>query len=277
MKNLLSYVNKDSLRTSPYPYVLVKNLLPQNLVDDLIREFPPIETITKGETPGSNKRFDYLAKDVRADDSISRTWREFIDANVSSDFYSDFLRLFGDEINRHFPSLKEQFGSLANIKQGVRFIDSHQNKDLLFDAHISINTPVTGLPNSVRTAHVDDPKKLFGGLFYLRHPDDNESKGGELVIYKYKSGEKRFWGQQIDEKYVEEVERVPYEANTLVLFLNTIDSVHGVTPRMPTSVPRTFVNLVAEFEKPLFDIVSLQENKLRRYFRYYKNKFPLFK
>lgn len=276
MKNLLSYISKEALKTQPYPYLVVKNVLPQEIVDNLTREFPPISTITKGADPGSNKRFDYVAKDVRGDMSISPIWKDFIEANVSQDFFNDFLRIFEDEINKYYPSLKNKHGNLLNITKGIRFIDSHKEKNLLFDAHISINTPVTGMPNSVRTAHVDDPRKLFGGLFYLRHPNDKESRGGELVIYRYKGSKKLFWGQQVDEKYVEEVERVPYEANTLVLFINTIDSVHGVTPRMPTSMPRLFVNLVAEFEDPLFDILSLQEGKFKRYFRYYKNKLSLF-
>jgi hypothetical protein len=45
----------------------------------------------------------------------------------------------------------------------------------------------------------------------------------------------------------------------LVLFLNSIDALHGVSVRSTTNVPRYFLNLVAEVREPLFDLKGYQE------------------
>jgi hypothetical protein len=107
-------------------------------------------------------------------------------------------------------------------------------------ATFGINTPVTA-PSSVRGAHVDSWHKLFVGLFYLRRPDD-ESTGGDLILYRRKPGRRRDrWAASIDFDDVEAVVTVPYEPNSYVLFLNTEDAIHGVSPRSVSSVPRYLV------------------------------------
>lgn len=273
MKNILSEVKSSAVRTSPYPYLVVHDVLPKEIFDHLVRIFPSVETVVKGAQLGSNKRFDYTIQDMRSNPGIDPLWKEFLEVNASQEFFNDFLRLFGSDIETRYPALKQKFGSLSAIKNGIRYLDNHETHDLLFDAHISINTPVIEKPNSVRGSHVDDPKKLFGALFYMRPPEDTDSKGGELLIYKYKDkNQKKFYGQAIDEKYIEVVETVPYRANTLVLFLNTIDSLHGVTPRERTKHPRLFVNLVAEMKEPIFDIVSFQESPFKKRLRSWRNR-----
>lgn len=59
---------------------------------------------------------------------------------------------------------------------------------------------------------------------------------------------------------IELVKTVPYERNTLVLFLNSLSSVHGVTIRQPSDRPRCFVNLVTQTSGVLFDLGSAQVN-----------------
>ncbi|MEO6366004.1 MAG: hypothetical protein ABIO38_08170, partial [Luteimonas sp.] len=53
---------------------------------------------------------------------------------------------------------------------------------------------------------------------------------------------------------VELAATVPYSSNTLVLFLNSLQAVHGVTPRQVTPRTRYFFNLVGEIPVPLFDL-----------------------
>lgn len=48
------------------------------------------------------------------------------------------------------------------------------------------------------------------------------------------------------------VETVRYQPNCLVLFINTIDSLHGVTVRQPTPHGRCFMNLVGEVATRLY-------------------------
>jgi hypothetical protein len=91
-------------------------------------------------------------------------------------------------------------------------------------------------------------------------PDDYTAVGGDLTISRFKpqyTGDRKhacFKHQYVDDDYVEIVETVKYAKNRLVLFVNSLDSLHGVTVRQPTKQSRLFVNLVGEVEKPLYAI-----------------------
>ena len=274
MDSILSRLTSADVRTDPFPHLLVRNAIPDELSARLLEAWPPLEAIAKGEPLGSNKRLDHTVTDVRKDPDVAPVWREFLEAQASEAFLRDALRIFKPWIDERYPQLAAEFGpSFERMRHGVRFAQSREEADALVDAHISVNTPVTGAATSVRSAHVDDPRKLFSGLLYLRPADDADSKGGELVLYRYRGAKRVFVSQMIDEKLLEPVATVPYERGTLVFFLNTIDSLHGVTPRLPTPHVRKFVNLITELEKPLFDIRSLQEKGLPKLLRRLRSKF----
>ena len=80
--------------------------------------------------------------------------------------------------------MQRRIGKIDNWKAGTKYIDDYSNANVLLDAPISINTPVTNTPSSVIRGHIDKSAKLFAGLFYLRLPDDT-STGGDLEIYKF--------------------------------------------------------------------------------------------
>ena len=48
---------------------------------------------------------------------------------------------------------------------------------------------------------------------------------------------------------------VNYQSNVLVLFLNSIKSLHGVTVRSITDSPRLFLNLFGETEYPVYNLL----------------------
>jgi hypothetical protein len=106
---------------------------------------------------------------------------------------------------------------------------------------------------TVRTAHLDNGRELWAGLFYMRKPEDS-STGGDLQIFKTVK-EPTFHGvREVDMSTVEAVETVPYQANTLVLFLNTRHSLHGVTPRLGAPCVRRYINMTAHADRKLFKV-----------------------
>src|SRR5205823_10197992 len=117
--------------------------------------------------------------------AISPLWREFIKAHVSQEFLNELVTLFGDDIRAIYPSLEETYARLDRWRAGTRSMDNYRRAEVLLDAQICVNTPVAGQPSSVRGAHIDNTDKLFAGLYYLRHPDD-DSTGGDLEIYRSK-------------------------------------------------------------------------------------------
>ncbi|MBO3457613.1 2OG-Fe(II) oxygenase [Aetokthonos hydrillicola Thurmond2011] len=261
MQSLLENVNKNHFFSEPFPHIVVTDALDDTLCSRLIDEFPPINIVTESNQYPSNERFSYSAHKVLGNPQISELWREFIRVQTSDIFLKQFLDLFEQDIRRIYPSFEQEIASVKTLKSGVRNIDEFPNVDILLDAQICVNTPVVATPSVVKQAHLDRRQVLFAGLYYLRRPDD-DSTGGDLEIYRFKNGKPYGFNQQfIDDKYVELVKTVKYERNVLVLFLNSINSLHGVTVRSVTQSPRCFVNLIGEVKQHMFDWMLYQETK----------------
>jgi hypothetical protein len=267
MNTVLSKASKKDVVTAPFPYIVIENALDNDVCDALIREFPHDDVIRQGKGPGNNQRFSLSAPSVQGNENISPLWKEFISLHTSKVLIEQFASLFEDQISAHFPHFDQQFGQLKEIQPGVRNKDTFDSSKVLVDAQICINTPVIDAPTSVKIAHIDDVDKLYAGLYYLRHPDD-DSVGGDLQVYKTRKGNYKIHGQRlVEDRYVEVVQTIPYKKNTLVIFLNTPDALHGVTVRQATPHTRKFVNLIAEMNQPLFSLEDHQENifdKVRR-------------
>lgn len=56
---------------------------------------------------------------------------------------------------------------------------------------------------------------------------------------------------------------VPYQSNTFVFLINSIDSLHSVTEQMPTPHTRQFLNLVCDLEQPLFRPNPLPQTRIK--------------
>ena len=258
MQSLLSKVKKTDIYAEPFPHIIIKDPIDPQLCSELIWKFPPVETVAKGAPIVSNQRFSYSAKDCLGNINVNPMWREFVEIHVSQFFLNEFTFLFKEHIREIYPSLLADMGEEENWKAGIRNVDNFSNADVLLDAQISINTPVSGRPSSVRGGHIDLPNKLFAGLYYLRHPQD-KSTGGDLEIYSFRSDDERqFKDQFIDDKHIQLVKTLKYQSNVFILLLNSIKSLHGVTVRSITREPRLFFNLVGEINRPLFNIEDYQ-------------------
>lgn len=165
-----------------------------------------------------------------------------------------------------FPTRKSLFAQKATRRE----FRSGDAGNLMLDAQICGNTPVrqAGAPRGV---HIDAPVALYGGLYYLRD-DKDDSIGGDLQIwrwnpgfsYKKKSGEYR---ESVPNRHVELVRTIPYESNTLVFFINSIDSLHAVRVREPTPHTRKFVNLLADSSTPFFQLTPHTTTRIRNIIR----------
>ena len=117
----------------------------------------------------------------------------------------------------------------------------------------------------VRRAHRKQCFKLFVGLLYFRRSDDTSS-GGDLDLYRIKN--RRYYHDRklnVPERFIEPAVQVPYRANTLVMFLNTERSLHGVTPRSVTDVPRRFVNFLGEcYQMPAAGLFPIRRSPWNR-------------
>jgi hypothetical protein len=251
--SVLARVTPSDVVREPFPHVVIREALDPAVADQLLAEFPPLEVMTGGKPYGSNQRFGYPASEAVHDPAVTPLWRRFVAVHVSQPFLGELLRLFADDIRRTYPAFEQRFGPIESLRAGIRYRDDYRTADVLLEAQPSVNTPVTATPNSVRAGHLDNPNKLFVGLYYLRHPDD-QSTGGDLELYRYTTDRPVFEHHEIDDRYIEAVQTVRYERNTLVVFMNSKDALHGVTVRSQTPTTRLFLNLGAEVSADLFTI-----------------------
>ena len=87
---------------------------------------------------------------------------------------------------------------------------------------------------------------MFAILLYFKDAED-DTAGGDLEIYRWRNPKKKYFlGSEADPSAAERVDTVPYKANTMVMFRNTQDSLHAVTPRAPSRHTRKLVNIIGE-------------------------------
>lgn len=251
--SVLQRASREDVRLSPYPLLIVDDALPAPLYRELEKSFPSMLVMGIFDRK-NNHRWNYNSSKARKNPFLARIWRDFLAYHSSQAFYDDIVFLFEDAITAVY---RDRFGhgELRRMKAGTRNVDADGSKDVYMDAIIAGNTPVT-VASSVRTTHVDSGDKLFSGLLYMR-PDGYDAKGGDLTISRLKpeyAADKlaNFNGHYVDDDRVEVIETVPYARNRLVLFVNTLDALHGVTVRQPTRQSRRFVNLVGEVHPPLY-------------------------
>lgn len=263
MQTLLDGISPHQILTDPFPHLVVTDVLPEALHQQLLAAYPPLDVLTSGAQFTSNQRFNLMGSEVMHNPAIDPVWREFVQLHVSEVFLRQMVQLFEAPLRERYPNFEKTVGRLHSLRPGLRMVDNYQKAEVLLDAQLAVNTPVTDFPSSVRRIHVDAPNKLFVGLYYLRHPQDR-SEGGELELCRFVGSRQRMRKVSIDDQYVKVVKTIPYHSNTLVLFLNCIDALHGVTIRQVTPFPRCFFNLVSEVKCPLYNLDQYQLHWWRR-------------
>jgi len=234
---------------SPYPHMVIENCLPEPLYEALEKTRPSDEAIVNGRSFTSNMRMDLHARQLLAREDLPSDWREFIRYHTSVTFWRDILHVFGPGI----PKIKT-VPRLALMPTAVR-TNPPDKQVISLDVNVGVNTPVVGPATRVRGPHVDNPIELFAAMLYMP-PKDAPDEGGDFVIYE-KTRPVRFEGKaevrREDERSLVEHARVRYERNTMVAFINSVDAIHGVTPRQSGDF-RRMVNFCAELPSAAFMI-----------------------
>lgn len=252
---LTDKLQSSSAIATPFPHIVVEDVLDKATLSNVTNSVPSLEKLTQGSKYGNNERFNYSANEIFADPQIDKSLKDLAKLQLSQAFLAGIVRLFGGFIPQYFPYFEKKFGSLDALKAGIRGKDNDdEGVDVLMDFQLASNTPVFLPGTTVRAPHIDCPKKLFVGLLYLRSLDD-DSSGGDLELYTPALDYPRMDITRTTKKEDMSVfKTVPYKDNTLVLFLNTPMSYHGVTVRNKTKHPRLFLNLLGEMKEPIFDL-----------------------
>ena len=256
MRDLFKKLESAEVAEQPFPYLVIENFLPPEICAQLIAELPPVDAFTGEEGPGDNTRFNLSYQKSIANPKVSDLWREVLSVGMSQAYLDQLLRLFRRSIYRYYPDFDRRFGAIDTLVASPRNIAEKRYGAVMLDAQIAINTPAQTAGKTVRGPHLDRTDKLFIGLLYLRLSND-DSTGADLELLSPLASRPKFESNRLLPREATRLVRtIPYQANTLVMFLNTPQSLHGVTPRSATSCPRYFINLVGEMPHPLFKVAG---------------------
>jgi hypothetical protein len=251
MQSVLSKATIGDVKTDPFPHLVIEDALDASYYNALMSEFPTLDVVNQGKRKLTNNDATFMgASDVLASSDISSEWKHFFRFHTSMDFLAQAMELVGKRVAAIHPAIEPIVSRVHEYKLAIA--DSGEKGDLYIQCQFGMNSTVRR-ESSVRTAHIDNPKKIFNALLYCRDPQD-DSEGGDLVLYRFRD-EPGFYGLRTAMgNRIAEVAQIPYAANTLVLFANSINSVHGVTPRKPTPHVRRYINFQVELEIPIFEI-----------------------
>jgi hypothetical protein len=270
-QSILSKVSTADIRREPFAHLLIENALDAELFETLSREFPSVETVT-GNATLKNGKAGINALDVIDNPGMSAAWRAFCAYHASQAFFDEVVSLFGKEINTLYPTLEKDFGKpLEKLSAKPRIVaerkGAHRQDDFVLDCQIMLDD--TSDLRICRGPHVDAVEEIFAGLLYFRHPED-QSNGGELCVLRAKNPAELFPNEgsiridqrpaEINEAKTEIVTKIPYAENTAVFFINSPKSLHKVTMRTASPVPRRHVNIIGESyslkQRGLFQILK---------------------
>lgn len=250
--SLLQRADKSDIVDAPFPHLVIHEALPIDYYEQLSAEFPSAKIVLNGREPESNKNFRYAADDSLDDPRISPLWQEFVRHHVSGDFFREACSLFESQLCDLHPDRAFDATAGADWRTNIRFREPPADASL--ECQFTYGAPVEARRRSIGP-HIDREVALYAGLFYLRE-DQDDSDGGALELYRFRDGQPQFErdSRRVPDDRVEAFCTIPYAKNTLVFFLHSPYSVHGVSPRSATPYARRHVNLVAEAQAKLFDV-----------------------
>ena len=279
--SILSNVKSTDLQTDPYPHLVIRNALDSEIFSELNSQFPDPEIVMDGRAK-ADTWYAYQTCNSVENAKISPKWKEFVEYHVTQEFFCDFLDIFGDQIDLYYPNLNRAFSNeLRNYSVSMRQPGEDANpKNLTADVSLECQfyVNITEKPRSVRGPHVDRPTELFAALLYFRNPVD-DSSGGDLEICRAVDEANLYPRQdsiradhlpmEITRDRTEITNVAKYDANSLVFFLNTYKSLHSISERSATPVPRRHINFTADlFNLPapgLFDVRLPARKRLKRW------------
>jgi hypothetical protein len=239
MISVLQNFKSGDLKLDPFPHIYIENVYPPDLYEKLANEYP--EHILKGVTTGFSD-FRYCQHEFG--DDISDTWKEFIEYHTSKKYKDELISLLAPGMKKYYPDIYDKY---LNSEVCLR------NETVKGALRLEVQFVMNAIDaKSIRSPHVDAARELFASLFYMKKLNDNSS-GGDLVLYKKKKKDFIFGStRQAPVEDIEAVKTIPYKANSMIIFLNTEDSIHGVSERYDATTIRRYVNIDGHVKEKLF-------------------------
>jgi hypothetical protein len=232
----LSQAGPDAVVADPFPHLVIDDVLPAALADELAATFPTRRSFTRWKPYGSNQKFLRFAPDVVADDTVGDAWKTYF-GDLERTILHECVRTFGSHVRAGFPDFESRFGPLDALRT-TRHSPIAAGPDVFVDSMLLMHTSVQERPSAERGPHIKIAQHIILGYLTLRAPGD-DSTGGDFVLYAPKPGATlRFHERQTTDEQLLETRRViPRRHNSLFVFLNGPRSIQSVSARSVTPHP----------------------------------------
>ncbi len=255
MDRNLSIINnfqKKDYNSYPFPYFTIDKPYDDKIYSQLEKDYNLFVSYfqKKEDFKKSNIRLQISSVEFFESNLFKNSiWYDFISYHSSKEFFLKIVDIFYDDIQKIYPSVMNLINENKNKQNFIGLRNKEKNDNFFFvsDCQPGINTPVTDR-STVRDSHIDNPVELIAGLFYLRFPNDN-SIGGDLEIMEnIKKKEIKFHNKAevYNKNDLSVFKKIKYKKNNVIFFLNTINSIHRISPRENGLIPRNLTNIIFE-------------------------------
>ena len=279
---------KNNFFEYPFPHIVIENAISKKKYEELSLSFPnPHENLNAYDNTIFTAPDNYIFENQ----SVNQIWKEFLKYLSSKDYYNEILDVLGDKLISKYP---EEFKNIKNLKQlSVNTTREKKNiNEIIAYGRIMYYSVVQnqGIPKKLDGSelqiHCDGANKLFTTLIYFKDKNDNSS-GGDLALYKWRFKIPLFLKKLILARslnpinsiirkfqflFIQKYKVVKYNANTLVLFLGSEDSLHSVEERVRNSPIRKSVHAGIHYSKRLWDGQSIIDKIFFRLKKHYARK-----
>lgn len=213
--HVLDQIAKTPLVTSPFPYMYMTEVFPEEYYSTLLEKLPGDEAYKKYHPPYEAR----LSIELKPDSALTENefWKEAVSFLSSDDFLFAMASKFGEHIPKVYSGRRE-------------FVEPHRSgKNVSIGNRLILTRDYA---NYAISPHTDAPPKFITGLLYLAR--DNSMTNFGTSIYAPKDGKFKQWGanrfQDAHLPYEDFtlLETMSYRPNSAIFFLKTDNSFHGV-------------------------------------------------
>lgn len=238
--NKLSVIqNFKTVIKDPYPHLMIENALPEEIHNEL-RDTLPEDWVTTKQLCEEGRCYRAKTKHLHEDNfPVAPIWKEFFEYHCSREYFDAVMDIFSDY--HHLLPMQPK-----DIKLDERMGRTPGSGNCYSECQFVRHVPVAD-GQTTRTPHLDNPREIYAGLLYFKHPDD-QSQGGGFNVH---AAPKNFDFDRKDNNSVQNhgpvATAVPYKSNMFVMFLNAKGAIHSVEPRSNAKHPRWSINIIGEY------------------------------
>jgi hypothetical protein len=254
----------QDITSAPFPHLVIQNALPPDLYQAL-RACRPDPFY--GIPPKANMRLPIPAHLLMEMAHIPPLWKEFAAALTTPEITRRVATLFAahlhpDQPLRALVSNPDQSRAFGLVHRDCPMDHPLRNDAVALqtsatiysEARLEVISPSGETDGgSHRRAHLDSRNRLFTALLYFRHPDD-DSNGGGLDLFRWRKPPTtaQMDAFELNDDSVERALTLPYQGNTLALFPQSPDALHGMAPRGPSAHQRAYIFISAQVPEAWF-------------------------